>query len=305
MTDIIKTEPSPSLDDRKLGQQFGVFDRKRYNRNKQRSDTENYLAAILRDLENINTERVNFTGLEKRKSNHKSWFGFWHQSEDDAFRKNSASGRSGKNKHSKGKNYAVASVSALGLESLGIASLFSNIHGGTLFGIFQSADAIIRVTTVALAIGCTSLPFVVYHMQNYGGGGSLEQMQESAHNTEFKPHPAWYKRARFEPIDKVDPYARPDYDSTVPVMSNGKGLPKVEIAEQNGTVIVPTSRTPKPFIVKKVVNGMAMIEYDQGYWFAAPGSTLPDGSRYIYPRKDTWSGKMELKTSHGSVPVTG
>jgi len=46
-----------------------------------------------------------------------------------------------------------------------------------------------------------------------------------------------------------------------------------------------------------------MIEYDQGYWFARPGSKLPDGSYYIRVTNDSQNGKVALKTSRGIVPV--
>lgn len=283
-------------------QGFGGFKMKGSAIKKRGEDTERELAELLENLENIKSDRVNPDNSDKIK---RHWYLSW-RNPDEVFRENSEQNYDRIEKPKANilkKGLALISASIAALQSVSVANSAMSSSAGTFFGIFNSVDSMLRTFCVAVAIGCGSLPFVVYAFQIGGQGGAGAPENASAVESSFKPHEGWYKRSRFELVDRVDPYATRDYDSQKAIMSNGLGLPKSEILPKADESLKPTAPKAKAYVVKDVINGMAMIEYDQGYWFARPGSTLPDGSYYVRVMKDTESGKIALKTSKGLVPV--
>ena len=306
MPDFIKSEPQFEPDEKKFDflqssdQQSGKAHRR---------ETEDQLADVIHNLEALETERLAFMKTEKNNRPTRAWFKIWRRSRgnktDNAINALDETIENDDVKQKKNKKFSVFSAGAIGLETIGLAGIFGNIKGSMILGIFHSADAVIRAGTIALAIGCGSLPFIAYHFQGRGAEGASDQVLASSDGTDNQTHSKQYKKVKFEPIDRVNPNAKYDYDSTEAIMSNGKGLPKAKIPAQYTKTSKPVASKTKSFVVKQVVNGMAMIEYEHGYWFAAPGSTLPDGSRYMHAIRDKQSGKLELKTTHGSVPVAG
>ena len=271
--------------------------------NKKRSDaTEQELAKLLSDLENIESDRVIQNNREKNKS---KWWLVWRNPDELSPIGASTNGVAEDKKHIGVFKRVIAAISAgfAGLQAFTFANSAASSSTGMFFGIFSSVDSMLRAMGVAMAIGCGSLPFVVYAFQIGGQGGAGASDNKPAAVSTFKPHEGWYRRSHFELVDRVDPYATRDYDSKKAIMSNGRGLPKSENPDKTDGSLKPTAPKSKPYVVKDVVNGMAMIEYDQGYWFARPGSKLPDGSYYVRVMKDSETGKVALKTSKGIIPV--
>ncbi|MHC5308402.1 hypothetical protein [Bartonella sp. LJL80] len=304
MTDFTHMGPSfPHSGDDKY-RNFSSFNLKGLSKKMRVAEAEKQLADLLRNLENTQAGRVSSRQHTGQKRPWWSWLPFSRRLSDDTFNRSGlpvATPQEQAKTRAK-RSVAIASTGAAGLQSLSVASSISGANGGTIFGIFQSVDTMLRTLGIALAIGCGSLPFVVYGLQINGIGGAV--VGDSATSEQkMQPDESWFRKSKFEPVDTVDPYAAQDYDASRPIMSNGRGLPKGDIPAQDGGGLVPTAPQAKPFVVKDVVNGMALIEYDQGYWFAAPGSTLPDGSRYMRAVKDKNTGQIELKTSQGLVPV--
>lgn len=283
-------------------QGFGGFRMKSLANKKRSDDTERELSKLLQDLEHIETDRTNSDKLRKNRNQH--WL-FWRNPDEIDSPEAIDRVDSYTEKHSGIFKRAIGVISAAlaGLQSLTLANSAAGSSTGTLFGIFNSVDSMLRAFGVALAIGCGSLPFVVYAFQIGGQGGAATPDSQTAVVSSFRPHEGWYKRERFEGIDRVDPYAPRDYDSQKAIMSNGKGLPKAANPDETDGSLKPTAPQSKNYVVKDVIDGMAMIEYDQGYWFARPGSKLPDGSYYIRVTNDSQNGKVALKTSRGIVPV--
>lgn len=283
-------------------QSFGGFRMKSRANKKRSDDTERELSKLLQDLEHIETDRINSDELRKNRNQH--WL-FWRNPDEIDTPKTIDRVDPYAKQHSGIFERIIGVISAgfAGLQSLTIANSAAGSSTGTLFGIFNSVDSMLRAFGVAVAIGCGSLPFVVYAFQIGGQGGAATPDSQTAAVSTFRPHEGWYKRERFEGIDRVDPYAPRDYDSQKAIMSNGKGLPKAENPDATDGSLKPTAPKSKDYVVKDVIDGMAMIEYDQGYWFARPGSKLPDGSYYIRVTKDSENGKVALKTSRGIVPV--
>lgn len=281
---------------------FGGFKMKSAAIKKHCEDTERELVEFLENLENIKSNRVNSDNSDKAK---RHWYLSWCNP-DDVLRENVEQDYS-QNENPKGnilkKGLAAISASFAVQQSISVANSAMSSSAGTFFGIFNSVDAMMRTFCVAIAIGCGSLPFVVYALQIGGQEGASAPESAAAVESSFKPHEGWYRRSRFELVGRVDPYATRDYDSQKAVMSNGMGLPKGEIQQKTNESLKPSAPKAKAYVVKDVINGMAMIEYDQGYWFARPGSTLPDGSYYVRVMKDSKSGKTALKTSKGLVAV--
>lgn len=303
MTDITNFGSSfPSFGSDKY-QGFGGFKMKSFSHKKRGEDTERELAELLENLENIKSERVVPDDTDKKKDR---WFLSWRN--PDAVSEKTFEPDYSRVERPKGsilkKGLALISASFAVLQSFSFANSVTSSSAGTFFGIFNSVDSMLRTFCVAIAIGCGSLPFVVYALQIGGQGGAGAPETAPVAESSFRPHEGWYKRSHFELIDRVDPYATRDYDSQKAIMSNGRGLPKGEIPQKADDSLKPTAPKAKPYVVKDVINGMAMIEYDQGYWFARPGSTLPDGSYYVRVMKDSESGKLALKTSKGLVPVS-
>ena len=302
MTDIINFGSSFPGFGNDHYQGFGGFKMKSAAIKKRGENTEHELAKLLENLENIKSDRVNRDDYDKVKH---GLYLFW-RNPNEVLRENSEQDYSQVEKPKKNilkKGLAVISASLAALQSVTVANSAMGSSAGTIFGIFNSVDSMLRTFCFALAIGCGSLPFVVYTLQIGGQGGAGEPKSVSAAESSFKPHEGWYKRSRFELVDRVNPYATQDYDSQKAIMSNGLGLPKSEIPPKDRESLKPMAPKAKAYVVKDVINGMAMIEYDQGYWFARPGSTLPDGSYYVRVMKDSESGKIALKTSKGLVPV--
>ncbi|MBH9974332.1 MULTISPECIES: hypothetical protein [Bartonella] len=283
-------------------QSFGGFRMKGLASKKRGDDTERELAKLLQDLEHIDTGTASSGNPRQSKNQH--WL-FWRNPDEDGETDlNRNSGIVEKQNTNLFKK-AVAGISAAfaGIQSISIVNSVAGSSSGMFFGIFNSVDSLLRAFGVAMAIGCGSLPFVVYAFQIGGQGGANTSDSKPAVSSTFRPHDGWYKRSRFETVDRVDPYATRDYDSQKAIMSNGRGLPKAANPDETDGSLKPTAPEAQPYVVKDVVNGMAMIEYGQGYWFARPGSKLPDGSYYVRVMKDSQSGKVALKTSRGIVPV--
>ncbi|WP_297322969.1 hypothetical protein [uncultured Bartonella sp.] len=300
MTDIANFAASFS----KYGiDKYGDFDDREMENvtyKKHSEDTEKELADILRDLENIGADWLDCNGAGENSS---KWIKFGRNSDDITMNNfiSDYAAKEGKNGRLPRKVIGKAAAVGKWIRSLSFPNWLVVSSAGTLFGIFGSADSILRASCVALAIGCGSLPFVAYAWQISGQGGVGATSDKTVVESSFKPSDGWYKRQRFEPIDRVDPYAKPD--SKTPIMSNGMGLPKADISVQRDDWLTPTAPKAKAYAVKDIVEGLAMIEYDQTYWFAKPGSTLPDGSRYVRALEEGESEKQGLITSKGIVKI--
>lgn len=304
MTDITNFDSQVPNFDEENYRGFSDFEMKSVVRNKRSEDTEKQLAEILQDLENIGSGWVGGNNFNEKDD---KW-GVLGGNSNDASMSNFIYDYDAKGAKTKSVlKKVVGGISAcfVALQSISFANWFTFSSANTLFGIFSSVDSMFRASGIALAIGCGSFPFVAYALQIGAQNGDGITTEDSAIKSTFKPDPRWYKKQLFEPIDRVDPNGTPDYNSKIPIMSNGRGLPHADIMSRGESELIPTAPKAKPYAVKDVVDELAMIEYDRGYWFEKPGSTLPDGSRYVRVLKNTQSGKLELITSKGIVPVKG
>lgn len=303
MTDITNFGVSFSKFGKDRYHDFANLEMKSAGNKKHSHDTEKELADILRDLENIGADWLDCNGASENSG---KWLKFGRNG-DDVTMNNFISDYAAQGVRAEGTSELVIGNIAVfwkWLRSLSFSKWLAVSSASTLFGIFSSVDSILRASCVAMAIGCGSLPFVAYALQISGQGGAGATADKTVAESSFKPSDGWYKRQRFEPIDRVDPYAKPDYDSKTPIMSNGLGLPKAHVSVDRDDWLTPTAPKAKAYAVKDVVEGLALIEYDQGYWFAKPGSTLPDGSRYVRALEEGESEKQGLITSKGIVQIT-
>ncbi|PRD42783.1 hypothetical protein C5748_14730 [Phyllobacterium phragmitis] len=152
---------------------------------------------------------------------------------------------------------------------------------------------------MALAAGCAMLPFVVY----------LERAdpppQSAAQNNVRDPldrsQQTIFRRMNpFAPADTVAAKSELDPNPTGATMSNGKGQPGTDAADEVSPDKQPFPAKPV-FLLREVVGGMAMIEDGSGYWFVEKGSLLPDGSKLIALSRSNGAGTWQLKTSTGDV----